>query len=85
MCSTPISCLRVRGEWCIVINSYLINSKKNIVSTKKTNEWKKKLNRLKTQMHLEPIHLPRATAPAAAPATSAAAAVLVVVDDGGSL
>ena len=45
----------------------------------------KKLNRLETQMHLEPIHLPRATAPAAAPATSAAAAVSVVVDDGGSL
>ena len=40
------------------------------------------------QMHLEPIHLPRATAPAASPATSAAvaaAAVLVVVDNGGSL
>ena len=36
-------------------------------------------------MHLEPVHLHRATAPAAAPATSAAAAaaVSVVVDDGG--
>ena len=40
---------------------------------------------LETQMHLKPVHLPRATTPAAAPATSAAAAaaVLVVVDDGG--
>ena len=43
----------------------------------------KKLNGLETQMHLEPIHLPRATALAAAPATSAAAAVSVVVDNGG--
>ena len=52
---------------------------------KKLNEWwwskngkykKKTYQGLETQMHLEPVHLPRATAPAA---------VLVVVDDGGCL
>ena len=61
---------------------------------KKLNEWwllkngkykKKTCRGLKTQMYLEPVHLHRATAPAAAPAASAAAAaaVLVVVDNGG--
>ena len=33
---------------------------------------------LEMQMHLEPVHLPRATAPA-----TSAAAVSVVIDDGG--
>ena len=56
---------------------------------KKLNEWwwlkngkykKKTYWGLEMQMHLEPVHLPRATAPA-----TSAAAVSVVVDDGGGL
>ena len=43
-----------------------------LVQRKQMNEKKKKLNGLETQMHVEPVHLPSATAPAAATNNEAA-------------